>query len=98
MSSYSFLKTHIGKRKNPYLLKTCTYTRQLLWYMIVQKKEKKYRNYRKLVVWVLLSLPHWPGILEFMDFIYCVEAEEGEKPCLSKLKLLLAIYSLIDTG
>lgn len=59
-------------------------------------REKKDSNYRKLIVGVLLSLPHWPGILEFMDFIYCVEAGEGENQHLSKLKLLWAICSLIQ--
>lgn len=59
-------------------------------------KKKEDSNYRKLIVRVLLSFPHWPGILEFMDFIYRVEAGEGENQRLSKLKLLWAIYGLIQ--
>lgn len=55
-----------------------------------KKLKKEERNYRKLIVRVLFSLPHWPGILEFMDFIYCVEAGKGENRCQSKLKLLQA--------
>lgn len=43
------------------------------------KQTEKDGNYRKLIVRILLSLPHRPGILEFMDFIYRVEAGEGEK-------------------
>lgn len=35
-----------------------------------------FNPHRKLVVRVLLSLPHRFGILEFMDFIDCVEAEK----------------------
>lgn len=56
----------------------------------------KKENYRKLVVRILLSLPNWLGVLEFMDFIYCVETGEGENQHMSKLKLLWTIYSLIQ--
>lgn len=64
----------------------------------MQVKWRNAKKYRKFIVGVLFSLPHRPGILEFMDFIYCVEAGERESLSLSKLKLLLAIYSLIGTG
>lgn len=40
--------------------------------------------HRKLVVRILLSLSHWFGILEFMDFIDCVEAEEKK---ITKMKI-----------
>lgn len=63
---------------------------------MVKEGKKNKSNYRKLIVGILFSLPHWPRILEFMDFIYCVEAVEGENQHLSKLKPLWPIYSLIQ--
>lgn len=49
--------------------------------------------HRKLVVGILLSLSHWFGILELMNFIDCVEAGEKKitKPKISTLKQLWEI-------
>lgn len=46
-----------------------------------QIKERAERdvNYRKLVVLVVLSLPHRPGILEFVDCVDRVEAGDRQR-------------------
>ena len=61
-----------------------------------QQKTERNRTYRELVVRVLLSLPHRPGILEFMYFIYCVEAAERGNRHRSKFKVLRASHNLIQ--